>query len=452
MLFCLFATQSRQDRLYPELLGSLVLVFAGLMLVCSAGDLVLLFLGFELISIPTYVLLFIGRLGRESDEATAKYFYLSILSSALLLYGLSLLYGVGGNTHLAMIQANLQYPSASSLPVLPLALALILAGLGFKLAAVPFHFYAPDVYQATTNLNAALLAVVPKIAAAVGIIRILVTVLPRDSAFTWQLLVVLSVATMTLGNAAALWQQNVRRLLAYSSIAHAGYLLLGVAAAMGSEMGVGRGTDAAAAVVFYVLVYAAASLGAFASLAYLSNDDQTFRTVEELSGIGRSYPVIGGCLAICMFSLSGIPPLAGFWGKFALFKSALDVGLDGGGTPNPWFLALCVLGVLNAAVAAAYYLRVVATVYFATPSEQHSVMPVMGNPGAGATALASVLVVVGVGLFTGGWMTTAQRAAESAWFRPVADRPAASVTSTTRSVSPATQASATELAVRSVAD
>ena len=214
--------------------------------------------------------------GRESDEATAKYFYLSILSSALLLYGLTMLYGLAGETHLAIIQSNLQLSPAVSLPLLPLALTLILAGLGFKLAAVPFHFYAPDVYQATTNLNAALLAVVPKIAAAVGMIRILVTALPRDSVLIWQLLIVLSVATMTLGNTAALWQRNVRRLLAYSSIAHAGYLLLGLAAAMSGQMGTGRSTDAAAAVLFYVLVYAVASLGAFASLAYLSNDDQTF--------------------------------------------------------------------------------------------------------------------------------------------------------------------------------
>jgi NADH-quinone oxidoreductase subunit N len=364
-------------------------------------------------------LLFIGRPGRESDEATAKYFYLSILSSALLLYGFTLLYGLGGSTHLAAIRMNLETPPVLTPPLLPMALILVLVGLGFKLAAVPFHFYAPDVYQATTNLNAALLAVVPKVAAALVMVRLLVTVFPHDSAFAWQLLILLSVITMTLGNVTALWQRNVRRLLAYSSIAHAGYLLLGLAAAMGGRVGSGLSSDAAAAVVFYVLVYSAASLGAFASLGYLSNDDRSFSTVEELSGLGRSYPVIGGCLAVCMFSLSGIPPLAGFWGKFALFKSALDAGLNGGGTPNYWFLALCLLGVLNAAVAAAYYLRVVATLYFAAPSEEHSVMPVMGNPGAGVAALASVVVVIGVGLFTNDWMSQAQRAARSAWFETV---------------------------------
>ncbi len=423
LLFCLFATQSRQNHLYPELLGSLVLIFAGLMLVCSAGDLVLLFLGLELISIPTYVLLFIGRPGPESDEATAKYFYLSILSSALLLYGFSLLYGLGGSMHLAAIQMNLQRPPILTPPLLPMALVLVLVGLGFKLTAVPFHFYAPDVYQATTNLNAALLAVVPKIAAALAMVRLLVTVFPHDSPLVWQLLILLSVITMTLGNVAALWQRNVRRLLAYSSIAHAGYLLLGLAAAMGGPMGSSLSSDATAAVVFYVLVYSAASLGAFASLGYLSNDDRSYSTMDELSGIGRSYPVIGGCLAVCMFSLSGIPPLAGFWGKFALFKSALDAGLNGGGTPNYWFLALCLLGVLNAAVAAAYYLRVVATLYFAAPSEEHLVMPVMGNPGAGFAALASVVVVIGVGLFTNSWMSQAQQAARSAWFDRVVTVP-----------------------------
>lgn len=426
LLFCLFATQSRQDRLYPELLGSLVLVFAGLMLVCGAGDLVLMFVGFELISIPTYVLLFIGRAGRDADEATAKYFYLSILSSALLLYGLAALYGLAGDTQLTTIHTQLPWSAVPSLPMLPLALTLIVAGLGFKLAAVPFHFYAPDVYEATTHLNAALLATVPKIAAAVGIIRILVTALPRDSAFAWQMLIVVSVASMTLGNVAALWQQNVRRLLAYSSIAHAGYLLLGLAAAMGSPIGTDRATAATAAVVFYVLVYAAATLGAFASLGYLSRDDRAFSKVSELSGVGRRHPVIGGCLAICMFSLSGIPPLAGFWGKFALFKSALDVGLAAEQhAVNPWFLTLCVLGVLNAAIAAAYYLRVVATIYFAPAEERQAVTPVMGHRGAGVVALASALMIVGIGLFTGRFLSQAQSAARSAWYGAEVRSPAA---------------------------
>ena len=183
-LFCVFSTQSRQQKLYPELLGSLVLVFVGLMLVGSAGDLVLLFLGLELISIPTYVLLFIGRDSRSSDEAAAKYFFLSILSSAMLLYGFASLYGLAGEINLGMIHASLHGPEPTAFPLFyPIAVGLIVVGFCFKIAAVPFHFYAPDVYQATTNMNAALLAVVPKIAGVVGLVRVLVVALPHDVGF-----------------------------------------------------------------------------------------------------------------------------------------------------------------------------------------------------------------------------------------------------------------------------
>jgi NADH-quinone oxidoreductase subunit N len=232
--------------------------------------------------------------------------------------------------------------------------------------------------------------------------------------------VVLAVVTMTVGNFAALWQQNIKRLMAYSSIAHAGYLLIGLAAALGTQIGSRHGGDAVAAMLFYVVAYAAASLGTFAGLAYLSDDDESFLNVEDLAGIGRGYPVIALCVAICMFSLAGIPPLAGFWGKFALFKSALDVGFVGPEMPQAWFISLCVIGALNAAVAAAYYLRVVATMYFRS-SVDHSMMPVMGNPGAGAALIASVVVLVGVGLFTGRPMESAERAAESSWYAVESD-------------------------------
>ena len=411
-LLALFSTQSRQRKLYPELLGSLVLIVTGLMVVSSAGDLVMMFLGFELISIPTYVLLFIGKSNRDSDEAAAKYFFLSILSSALMLYGFASLYGVTGEIEFRAIQASLQADAEPLLrSFLPISLVAIMAGLGFKVAAVPFHFYAPDVYQATTNLNAAVLAIVPKIAGVIGIVRILIAVYPRDSVFLWQLVIVLAVVTMTLGNVAALWQNNLRRLMGYSSIAHAGYLLIGLAAAFGSQIDSGTTQDAVTTMVFYVVVYSAATIGTFSAIAYLSDDDVTFSEIPQLSGLGRSHPVIGGCLAICMFSLSGIPPLAGFWGKLTLFKSALDVGLANEGTMQIWFLSLAVMGALNAAIAAAYYLRVIGMIYF--HDSERAQTPVMGNPGAGLVALLSVWVVIGVGLFTSGAMVRAETAAQS---------------------------------------
>ncbi|MCP4189404.1 MAG: NADH-quinone oxidoreductase subunit N [Planctomycetaceae bacterium] len=412
-LFTLLATQSRQLKLFPELLGALVLIITGLMIVSSAADLVMMFLGFELISIPTYVLLFIGKADRQSDEAAAKYFFLSILSSALMLYGFASLYGVTGEIEFQAIQASLQADPAPLLrSFLPISLVAIIAGLAFKVAAVPFHFYAPDVYQATTNLNAALLAIVPKIAGVVGLVRILIAVYPRDSLFPWQLVIVLAVLTMTFGNVAALWQNNLRRLLAYSSIAHAGYLLIGLAAALGGQVASTTTQHAIAAMVFYVVVYSAATMGAFSTLAYLSDDDCNFSQLGELAGLGRTHPVIGACLAVCMFSLSGIPPLAGFWGKLTLFKSALDVALSNDGAMKYWFITLSVLGAFNAAIAAAYYLRVIGVIYF-NVADSDPKKPPLGNPGAGLVALLSVWIVIGIGLFTSGAMLRAETAAQA---------------------------------------
>jgi NADH-quinone oxidoreductase subunit N len=264
-------------------------------------------------------------------------------------------------------------------------------------------------------MNAALLAVVPKIAGVVALIRILVVAVPHDSAFAWKLVLVLSLATMTLGNVSALWQVHIRRIMADSSIAHAGYLLIGLAAAMGSQTGHATGTSAIAAMVFYVLAYAAATLGFFAALAYLSDDDERHATLASLAGIGRAHPAIGGMMAICLFSLSGIPPLVGFWGKFALFRSALDAAFPSAGTTNPWFLVLAVLGVANATIAAGYYLRIIGALYFQTSENEQVDTPVEGNVGAGLAAIASVLIVIGVGLFTGRAMNGAQAAAAGAW-------------------------------------
>ncbi len=327
-LFCVFSTQSRQQSLYPELLGSLILVFVGLMLVCSAGDLILLFVGLELISIPTYVLLFIGRDSRSSDEASAKYFFLSILSSVMLLYGFASLYGLAGEIDFGSIQSRLAGPELAVFPgFYPIAVGLIVVGFCFKIAAVPFHFYAPDVYQATTNMNAALLAVVPKIAGVVGLVRILVVAMPHDSDFVWRLILVLSVLTMTLGNVAALWQLNFRRLLAYSSIAHAGYLLIGLTAAVGTGAGNDFGQTAVAAMLFYVFAYAVATVAAFAAVAYLSDDDESFSQLSQLAGVGRRYPMMGGVIAVAMFSLQ------------PAFRHWLGFGENSRSFAVPWMLA-----------------------------------------------------------------------------------------------------------------
>ena len=208
----------------PEYLGSLLLIIAGLMLVASAGNLALLFVGLELTSIPTYILLSLGRHDPAGQEAAAKYFYLSVLASAIFLYGLSFLYGTTGTMQLTQSH-HVRFDILGTV-----AMVLIVAGLCFRITAVPFHFYAPDVYQGTIQANAALLSAVPKAAGLLVLVRLIVLVgIPDTGPFAWKILLVLSVITMTLGNAMALWQENVRRLFAYSSIANAGYMLIGLA-------------------------------------------------------------------------------------------------------------------------------------------------------------------------------------------------------------------------------
>lgn len=389
----------------PEFIGTLLLAVTGVMLVGSAGDLVLVFLGIELISIPTYVLLYLGRQDAASPEAAVKYFFLSILSSALTLYGFSFLYGVGRSTDLSAIQSALAAEAVNPTGLRMLAataMVLLFAGLGFKVAAAPFHFYAPDVYQGTTHGNAGVLAVLPKIAGFVALVRITAIAMPGLEMFGWRIALVLAVLTMTVGNVIALWQDNIRRLLAYSSIANAGYMLIGLAVAFATAGSIGDATklDGIGALLFYLAVYALATTGVFAALAYLGGEGKQIDGVDELAGLGRTHPLIAFAIAIFMFSLAGLPPLAGFWGKLSLFYTALNVGREpeGASPLRAWFLFLAVAGALNAAIAAAYYLRVVSAMYF-----RPSLAVARGQGGIGAAIAAGgcALLVVLVGAFPG---------------------------------------------------
>lgn len=421
MLFTLMFLSTARRTLASEAIATLMLLICGLMLVGRANDIVLLFVSLELVSIPTYVLLYLGRRDRATSEAAVKYFFLSILSSAMLLYGLTMLYGMAGTTTLAgpdSIQAKLLSGAAVEHGVDglgPLALVLIVAGLGFKIAAAPFHFYAPDVYQGATNTNAGLLAVAPKIAGVIALVRVAVIAMPMTASFAWQLALVLALLTMTIGNACALWQQNMRRLMAYSSIAHAGYMLIGVAVAMATSAPGGI-----SATLFYLLVYAFASLGTFAALASLGNDEHEVSRLEQLAGLGKSQPVVAGAIAVCMFSLAGIPPLAGFWGKFTLFTSAIRVATD---TPTEgisvWFVILAVGGALNAAIAAAYYLRVVAVMYFQPTREEVA----RGSGGARTAMVIASMVVLSLGVFPRTLFDATQRAERSVVRQSLASEP-----------------------------
>lgn len=385
-----------------EFFGSLLFINAGAMLVAASNELIILFVGLELVSIPTYLLLYLSRRTTTTQEAATKYFFLSIFSSGLLLFGLAYLYGVAGVSNLKALAYLAGHLSGVPQPQLALlAVVFVVAGLGFRVAAVPFHFYAPDVYQGSPTVIAAMLSWVPK---AVGFFALLRTVTAVVSAgdganplvhravlLAW----IIAAVTMTLGNTVALAQENLKRLLAYSSIAHAGYLMIGVAVAFrnGPTPGLYFGAEG---ILFYLTAYAFMTLGAFGVIVLLSTPERPVETVDDLAGLGRTHPATALAMAVCLFSLAGIPPLAGFWGKFELFASAfaLSSGPDG---RLFWWLA--VIAVLNSAIGAYYYLKIVVGMYL-RPATSNALAPRFAWTTALAVAACTLLTVL-VGLFPG---------------------------------------------------
>jgi NADH-quinone oxidoreductase subunit N len=359
------------DDFAAEFHGLLLLIIAGVSLTAAANDLIVLFLALELVSIPTYVFLYLPRREAGSPEATTKYFLLSIFSSAIVLYGFSFLYGAVGTTHLGTIhQALVHSPADKSPVILLIAAACIVAGLSFRVTAVPFHFYAPDVFQGSHAGAGALLAFVPKIAGFVALLRILRTgsagelaASSADSLWLWCgfIFALMSVASMFLGNVLALLQRNLKRLLAYSSIAHAGYMLVGLAVggvAVGHRPSPVGGVPA---LLFYLIAYGFTIAGVFGLLVLLRRGNQTVETVDDLAGLSQTHPAAAAAMAILLFSLTGLPPTAGFLGKLNLLMAAWSQGT---------FLAeiLAVLLAVNAAIAATYYLRIVAVMYLRPPA------------------------------------------------------------------------------------
>lgn len=399
--------QQSDDESAPEFYGLLLSLIAGLMIVASANDLIILFLGLELISIPTYVLIYLGRRDARCQEAAVKYFLLSVLSAAVLLYGLSFIYGMTGTTNLTLIRSVLEeaYGPVNGLPsgFAPsklgiVALVLIFAGLGFKLAAVPFHFYAPDVYQGTNSWNAGLLAVAPKIAGLIALVRVASFGMYGYEGAGQTVALILALVTMTAGNVLALLQTNVRRMLAYSGVAHAGYMLVGIAVGFWeSSMGTGYSSGTFGlpggiqSALFYVIAYSIVSAGLFAVLVFLARPGKEIEHIEDLTGLWKSHPWLAIATTVFLFSLAGIPPLPGFWGKLALFSGALGVRGDLV-YPNPSFVFLAVVGMLNAAVAAVYYLRIIALMFLHDPLA--TPQPRGGRPALAAVTLCTILTVL----------------------------------------------------------
>lgn len=412
------------DERAGEFFGALLMMNAGAMLVGAANDIVFLFVGLELVSIPTYLLLYLSRRTPMTQEAATKYFYLSIFASGLLLYGLAFLYGATGLSNLKAIAYLSSHPLNMPNPQLGLiAVVFVMAGLCFRVAAVPLHFYAPDVYQGSPTVIAAVLSWIPKAVGFLAMTRALTAVFSEASTSLVQQATMLSwiiaAATMILGNFVALLQENLKRLLAYSSIAHAGYLMVGVTAAFaignhGTELY--HGTEG---IFFYLVAYSLMTLGAFAVIMALRIGDRPVESIRQLAGLGWTQPLPALAMAICLLSLSGIPPLLGFWGKFEVFAAALSAqGLD-----DSWsMLVLAIIGVLNSAVGAYYYLRIVVLMYLSPAQEEVRVRG--GWPLASTIATCAGLTVV-LGLFWGTVARTAREAAHAATAHPEPNQPAA---------------------------
>ncbi len=351
-----------------EYLSMILLSMSGVMLLASSNDLILLFFALELVSVPTYVLVALSRKDVRAAEACGKYFFLGALAAAITAYGLSFLYGAAGTTTMLggsdSIAAKMLSGEIDSTFAM-LGLLLTFGGLSFKIAAVPFHSYVGDVYQGAAAPLTAVLAFLPKLAGFIGLVK-LMSLTNWEPTITMQWVIwIVAVATMTVGNVLALMQTNIKRLLAYSSVAHSGYMLIGLL--VGPVAGQGPFYDGVSAMLFYIAVYGLMNLGAFAVLTYLSSEDKEVEEQEQLAGLSRREPLAALALAICMFSLMGLPPTAGFWGKLFVLSSAFSVS-EAGAFSGP-MIWLAIIGVVNSAVAAAYYLRIVGVCYLQRGTE-----------------------------------------------------------------------------------
>ncbi len=376
-----------------EFFGMILFSLSGVMLTACANDLVVLFFAIELVSVPTYVLVALSRTDARASEASVKYFFLGALAAAITVYGFSFLYGAAGTTVLKSASGNslASYVSASgSLGTMAtVGLVLAFAGLSFKVAAVPFHAYVADVYEGAASPVTALLGFLPKLAGFVVMIKLLDAMhwdLP--GALLWLLWMVAAV-TMTAGNVLALLQKNVKRMLAYSSVAHTGYMLIGVL--VGPTMGEGPMNNGVAALLFYIVVYGVMNLGAFAVLASLNSRGKCVETLDDLAGVSQAMPLSALALAVCAFSLMGFPPTAGFLGKVYLFSSAFSVNQDH--VFHSQLVVLAVIAVVNSAIGAAYYLRIAAACYFRTPATSFESWG--GFPVRLAAAACAIAMIVG---------------------------------------------------------
>jgi NADH-quinone oxidoreductase subunit N len=351
---------------YPILI---VLATTGMLMMISANDLIALYLGLELQSLALYVIAAFRTDSVRSSEAGLKYFVLGALSSGMLLYGCSLIYGFTGTTGFTGIAAAAS-PSEYNLGLI-FGLVFFMAGMAFKVSAVPFHMWTPDVYEGSPTPVTAFFATAPKVAAMAMFLRVVLVAFPEIIHQWQQIVVFISIASMVLGAFAAIGQTNIKRLMAYSSIGHMGFALVGL------STGDLAGTQA---VIVYLTIYLVMNVGVFACILSMRRSDGMVEEIEELAGLSRNSPIMAFLLAMLMFSLAGIPPLAGFFAKFYVFLAAINAGL----------YTLAVIGVLSSVVGAYYYLRIIKIMYFDEPAEKFE--PMSGAL-QGVLAISGLLVI-----------------------------------------------------------
>ena len=360
----------REKAEYGEYYSLLLFATSGMMLMASAKDLIILYLGLELMALSTYILAGIKRHDIKSNEAAIKYFLLGAFSSALLLYGISLLYGMTATMDIYKIAEHLKTTEVTT--TLLLSMILIVVAFSFKIAAAPFHMWAPDVYEGAPTSITAFMSVGPKAAGFAVIGRVFYTAFQNIQADWTPILIGIAILTMAVGNILALVQTNIKRMLAYSSIAHAGYMLIGIIPGTQESM---------SAMMVYMLIYAFMNIGAFAIVILLEKGEE----LSDYEGLSKSHPLVAALMLVFMFSLTGIPPTAGFIGKFNLFMAAIKAGYT-------W---LVVIAVIFSAISAYYYLRVVMNMYMKEMKEEAAIVP---SPSLGLAILITVVMVFVIGI------------------------------------------------------
>jgi NADH-quinone oxidoreductase subunit N len=360
----------------------------GMMIMASSQDLMTIFLGLETLSIALYILAGFLREQLKSNESALKYLLLGAFASGFVLYGIALTYGATGSINLKRVAEALAGGKVNSPTLLIIGMGLLIIGFGFKVASVPFHMWTPDVYEGAPTSVTAFMIAGTKAAAFAAFLRILMTALPLLQADWTRVLWVLAVLTMTVGNVVALAQSNIKRMLAYSSIAHAGYILVALVSA--SKLGSGS-------VLFYLVAYTFMNLGAFAVIIALARRDGEREVIEDYAGLGLKYPFLGAAMALFMFSLAGVPPTAGFMGKFYIFSAAIQSK----------YLGLAIIGVLNSVISAFYYLRITVVMYMNRGEAEPALARL--SPTLALAVLIAILGTLQLGLFPSGLLEVALR-------------------------------------------